>query len=102
MQRECVNPMENALAQRDRRRRFIRIREVCIKTSFSPATVWRKVKSDPDFPQPIKLSEGVTAWYDDEINDWADLQDLSEVRDESAISRRSSCMPARPKSERLS
>lgn len=36
---------------------------------FSPATLWRKVKSG-DFPKPLKLSERVTAWNVGEVRAW--------------------------------
>lgn len=34
----------------------------------SRATVWRKAKSDPDFPQPVKVSEGITGWIESEVD----------------------------------
>ena len=36
---------------------------------FSPATLWRKVKSG-EFPQPVKLSARVTAWRLEEVHAW--------------------------------
>ena len=36
---------------------------------FSPATLWRKVKKG-EFPQPISLSAGVTAWRRADIEAW--------------------------------
>lgn len=38
---------------------------------FSPATLWRKVASG-DFPKPVKLSPGVTAWKVEEVRAWLD------------------------------
>lgn len=40
---------------------FMRQPAVLKVVPFSPATLWRKVKSGA-FPQPVKLSERVTAW----------------------------------------
>lgn len=40
---------------------------------FSPATLWRKVKNG-SFPQPVKLSDRITAWRRDEISDWLDAR----------------------------
>jgi prophage regulatory protein len=40
---------------------------------FSPATLWRKVKAR-EFPQPVKLSAGVTAWRVEDIRSWMDDQ----------------------------
>jgi len=36
---------------------------------FSPATLWRKVKSG-EFPQPVKLSARVTAWRLEDVHAW--------------------------------
>jgi len=36
---------------------------------FSPATLWRKVSSG-DFPAPVKLSAGITAWKVEDIRAW--------------------------------
>jgi len=36
---------------------------------FSPATLWRKVNSG-DFPAPVKLSVGVTAWKVEDVRAW--------------------------------
>jgi len=59
--------------------RAIRLRAVCYLTAFSPATVWRKVKYDPAFPRPFKLSEKVTAWDEAEIRDWVDSKKAERV-----------------------
>ena len=39
-----------------------RIKETARHLGMGESTVWRKAKTDPDFPKPIKLSERVTAW----------------------------------------
>ena len=36
---------------------------------FSGSTLWRKVKAET-FPQPVKLSEGVTAWKLGDVRAW--------------------------------
>ena len=36
---------------------------------FSAATLWRKVKAK-QFPEPVKLSENVTAWRVEEVRAW--------------------------------
>lgn len=36
---------------------------------FSVATLWRKVKNGT-FPQPVKLSERITAWRAEEVRQW--------------------------------
>jgi len=40
----------------------VRIKQAAHHLGMGESTVWRKVKTDPDFPKPIKLSERVTAW----------------------------------------
>jgi len=40
---------------------------------FSPATLWRKVKSK-DFPAPVKLSARITAWRVQDIREWLQRQ----------------------------
>ena len=35
----------------------------------SNATLWRKVKSG-EFPQPVKLSDRVTAWRVEDVREW--------------------------------
>lgn len=59
--------------------RLVRERELCGNPHavppvqrmlpFSRATLWRKVKA-LDFPQPIRVSAGVTAWRLEEVEDW--------------------------------
>ncbi|MBK9520350.1 MAG: AlpA family phage regulatory protein [Rhodocyclaceae bacterium] len=36
---------------------------------ISPATFWRYVKSGT-FPKPVKLSERITAWRWEDVNEW--------------------------------
>lgn len=48
---------------------FVRERQILLMLPFSKSTLWRKVK-EGSFPKPIKLSERVTAWRIEEINDW--------------------------------
>ena len=47
--------------------RLIRIKEVIKRTGLAKSTVWDKVKKN-EFPKPIKLSQRVTVWIEDEIN----------------------------------
>jgi prophage regulatory protein len=43
--------------------------------SFSPALLWRMVQRG-QFPKPVKLSAGVTAWQADAVDAW-----IAERRD---------------------
>jgi predicted DNA-binding transcriptional regulator AlpA len=38
---------------------------------FSTSTVWRKVRKG-EFPAPIKISAGITAWRVGDIREWLD------------------------------
>lgn len=38
---------------------------------FSATTLWRKVKAK-QFPEPVKLSENVTAWRVEDVRAWID------------------------------
>ena len=40
---------------------------------FSPSTLWRKVKG-AEFPAPVKLSAGVTAWRVEDVRAWMERQ----------------------------
>ena len=42
--------------------RYLSVREVCRRYEVSPATIWRWVKTDPAFPDPVRLSPGTTRW----------------------------------------
>ena len=43
---------------------------------FSSATLWRKVKVG-DFPQPVKLSERITAWRVEDIRVWMESRNAT-------------------------
>jgi prophage regulatory protein len=47
--------------------RDVRVAE---RLSCSRQTVWRLAKTLPGFPQPVKLTAGVTGWVESEINDF--------------------------------
>jgi len=51
---------------------YIRLPDVCTLLSVSPNTVWRWVKKNPGFPQPIKLSPGVVVWNKAALLAWVD------------------------------
>jgi predicted DNA-binding transcriptional regulator AlpA len=40
---------------------------------FSPGTLWRKVRNG-QFPQPVKLSPGMTAWRVADVRRWIESQ----------------------------
>jgi len=52
---------------------FVRQATILPVLGFSASTLWRRVKQS-SFPQPIKLSERVTAWRAEDIHAWIDAQ----------------------------
>jgi len=52
-------------------RRAIRVGQLCEKTGLSESSIWRLVRLR-QFPRPMKLSPGCTAWFEHEIDEWLD------------------------------
>ena len=51
-------------------RYYLRQRELLTQyLPFSATTLWRKIKQG-DFPAPVKLSPGITAWRLTDVTDW--------------------------------
>jgi len=48
---------------------FVRQRLLLRFVPFSKSTLWRRVKAG-DFPAPVKLSIGITAWKAEEVRNW--------------------------------
>ena len=53
------------------RRRTIRVGQLREKTGLSESSIWRLVRLR-QFPRPMKLSPGCTAWFEHEIDEWLD------------------------------
>ena len=51
-------------------RQAIRPPRAAQKFGFSLATLWRKTKEDPTFPQPVKISANITIFFEDEIDQY--------------------------------
>ena len=56
---------------------FVRQASILPVLGFSATTLWRRVKQGT-FPQPIKLSERVTAWRAEDIHAWMAAQGHSQ------------------------
>jgi prophage regulatory protein len=54
-------------------RRSMRIRGVAKKTGLAESSIWRLAQQG-QFPAPIKLSPGCTAWFEHEIDEWLDVK----------------------------
>ena len=52
---------------------LLRERDILSVIPFSPATMWRRVKSG-DFPQPIRMPGRMTCWQWGEVRAWLDAQ----------------------------
>lgn len=48
---------------------FVRQRLLLRFVPFSKSTLWRRVKAG-EFPAPVKLSTGITAWKAEEVRSW--------------------------------
>lgn len=48
---------------------FVRQRLLLRFVPFSKSTLWRRVKAG-DFPAPVKLSTGITAWKVEDVRSW--------------------------------
>ena len=46
---------------------FLTVEQVAKRFGVSRATVWRWVKSVPDFPEPVKLSAGTSRWTEEQL-----------------------------------
>jgi prophage regulatory protein len=50
-------------------RRTMRIRMVAEKTGLAASSIWRLARKG-QFPPPVRLSAGCTAWFEHEIDEW--------------------------------
>lgn len=56
---------------------FIRQKQLAAIIPFSRTTLWRKVRNG-EFPAPIRLSAGITAWKVELVRAWIVAQSTSE------------------------
>lgn len=49
---------------------FYRVQKVAEVLGMSVPTVWRKAKTEPGFPTPVKVSERITGWLSSEVHDY--------------------------------
>ncbi len=57
----------------DRAFKFLTVKDVARRYSVGEATVWRWVKNDPIFPEPIKLSTGTSRWKAEQLQNFEHL-----------------------------
>ena len=63
--------------------RFLSIGEVAQRYGVSHATVWRWVKYDHHFPEPIKLSPGTSRWSDEQLFEFESRASMRQSRKKS-------------------
>jgi prophage regulatory protein len=49
---------------------YLSVRDLASRFNISRATAWRWCKTDPTFPQPVKLSSITTRWALPDIETW--------------------------------
>jgi len=55
---------------------YIRVALLALVLSTSRSTIWRWVKKEA-FPQPIKLSAGVTVWRVEDVRAWLETKEVA-------------------------
>jgi predicted DNA-binding transcriptional regulator AlpA len=55
--------------------RYLREKDLLKVIPISKSTLWRKVARGA-FPKPIKLSEKITVWRTEDIEDWFNEQEI--------------------------
>ncbi len=58
---------------------YLRMKDLIMYLTLSQSSIWRKVRAG-EFPQPIKLSEAVTAWKTSDVRAW-----MQKVEGNSAL-----------------
>jgi len=53
---------------------FLRPNHFAKKLGMSTPTLWRRVKQDPDFPQPVRISSAITGFVEAEVDAYIELK----------------------------
>ncbi|MEN9018065.1 MAG: AlpA family transcriptional regulator [Hellea sp.] len=54
---------------------YLSVKSVASRYDVTPNTVWRWSRCTPDFPAPVKLSNGSSRWMLQELCDWEDCNE---------------------------
>lgn len=73
--------------------RFLSIDEVAQRYGVSHATIWRWVKNNKHFPEPIKLSLGTSRWSENQLLEFENRATLRRSRKKTS--------PVKTKAEKL-
>lgn len=69
--------------------KFLTVDEVAQRYRVGKATVWRWVKNDPNFPEPIKLSAGTSRWSEEQLRTFerhAAKRSVSKAKGQAGVS----------------
>jgi len=74
--------------------RFLSIDEVAQRYGVSHATIWRWVKNNKHFPEPIKLSSGTSRWSEKQLLEFESRATLRQSRKKtSSVKTKSEKLP---------
>nr|WP_202408094.1 AlpA family transcriptional regulator [Novosphingobium silvae] len=63
---------------------MLRLAEVKARTGLSRTTIYRRINTNT-FPKPVRISAGLVAWYESEIDRWVGApMDWSELSSNEA------------------
>jgi predicted DNA-binding transcriptional regulator AlpA len=54
--------------------RVLRVPHVCEALSCSRKTLWRIRRTDPSFPQPRKITAGISGWLQSDLDKWLEAR----------------------------
>jgi len=49
---------------------YLSASQLAIRLGLSRTTIWRYLKNDPAFPQPLKFGKTTRRWCLDEVKEW--------------------------------
>jgi len=53
---------------------LLRINQICLKLSISRPTFYRILKQDKTFPRPIPLTKDISAYREEDVDNWIKLR----------------------------
>ncbi|MEM7472252.1 MAG: AlpA family phage regulatory protein [Pseudomonadota bacterium] len=68
---------------------FLSVDQIMRRYSIARATVWRWVKANSDFPEPVKLSRGTSRWRLSDLVAFDRARENGSVRKKRSVSERS-------------
>ena len=62
--------MSNPVQEIRPRDRLLRRQEVELLSGLSRSSIYERIRSDPDWPKPVRLGANSVAWLESEIHAW--------------------------------